>query len=280
MSAPRVDIRLGQGGASQFLPGLTPTEVLGRLEDLSRSHRSGLSISVRPSSPTGAQLVGWTDAAALARASARGYEPAAVVETQGRLAVWLRASQTPDAIRPYVDRATRIAFDLKPVSPVRGAFGPLAGFNANLVASTGAVFSASPQLVGTLTAAVAEHQSQLRARLASSGVPGLGGFRAAADAEQSKGAVEVAWARLALSRGVAQGDVVSVLVTQGIASRSATPQHRLAQAMKTLAKALGHSPSSGVAPALWKAVASVAGLSVKILAGAVKLVRLGSRLSR
>jgi hypothetical protein len=84
---------------------------------------------------------------------------------------------------------------------------------------------------------------------------------------------------LALARGVSQPDILSVLATQGSASRFASPQHSLAHATKTLAAALGET-SPSLSPNLLKAAASITGLSLRVLTLASKVLRLGATLAR
>lgn len=274
LNAPKVDLRIGTGSGSQVLARLSPSEVLERLPELVEAQRRGLAVAVRPSG-AGAHLVGWTSPDQLARAAAAGFQPAAVVQDGSKLAVWVQHAPAGAEVRPFLDRAVQLAY-AQPGTPTARAFGPLASIGSaeKLVSAPGVSYSRAQTLAAELTAARAERTAALAAQLASLGVPRLQTYSAAVGG--SSKAADLAWTRLAVSRGLQHGDVLAVLSQHG-AHRLSSPVHQLSYAIRTLGAALGQHPAS---PALLRSAAAAVAMPVKLVMAASKVVDLGTRLTR
>ncbi|HEX5720853.1 MAG TPA: relaxase/mobilization nuclease domain-containing protein, partial [Thermoanaerobaculia bacterium] len=253
LNASHVDIRIGTGSGSQLLARLSPSEVLDRLPELADSYSRGLVIAVRPSSGTGAHFVGWTSPDQLARAAAAGFQPAAVVQDGSKLAVWVQHAPAGAEVRPFLERAVQLAY-AQPGTPTARAFGPLAGIGPSekVLSAHGVCYGRAQTLAAELTAARAERTAALAAKLASLGVPRLQTYSAAVGG--SSKAVDLAWTRLAVSRGLQHGDILAVLAQNG-AHRLSSPINQLTYATRTLGAALGQHPAS---PALLRSAAAVA----------------------
>jgi len=275
LNAPQVDIRIGTGSSSQLLARLSPSEVLDRLPELADSYSRGLAVAVRPSSGSGAHFVGWTSPDQLARAAAAGFQPAAVVQEGSKLAIWVQHAPAAAEVRPFLDRAVQLAYS-QPGAPTARAFGPLAGVGPakELVSVPGVCYSRAQTLAAELTAARAERTVALAAQLSSLGVPRLQTYAAAMGG--SSKAVDLAWTRLAVSRGLQHGDILAVLAQHG-AHRLASPIHQLTYATRTLGAALGQNPTS---PALLRSSATAVAMPVKLVMAVYQVVQLGARLTR
>jgi hypothetical protein len=246
LNASQVDIRIGTGSGSQLLARLSPSEVLDRLPELADSYSRGLAVAVRPSSGTGAHFVGWTSPDQLARAAAAGFQPAAVVQDGSKLAVWVQHAPAGAEVRPFLDRAVQLAY-AQPSTPTARAFGPLAGIGPSekVLSAHGVCYGRAQTLAAELTAARAERTAALATQLSSLGVPRLQTYSAAVAG--SNKAVDLAWTRLAVSRGLQHGEILAVLAQHG-AHRLSSPIHQLSYATRTLGAALGQHPASSALP--------------------------------
>ncbi|HYN20495.1 MAG TPA: DNA-primase RepB domain-containing protein [Thermoanaerobaculia bacterium] len=248
-----------------------------QVPELAAANAKGLPIAIRAANRAGASFVGFTDAAGAERARASGFEPAAVIDAGGRLAVWVQHAPAAEAVRPYLQRATLLAYGQNPETAGR-AFGPLAGFRdseaaAQIAQASGAAYTRSAPLAAELTTARAERLAELGARLRAAGVPNLATFSSVA---KNPRAADLEWARLALSRGLAQGDVVAILATQG-RHRASAPTTQLRHASNTLAAALGSSRETAH---VLRIVASAAAIPLRILQIAAAVLRFGASLAR
>jgi hypothetical protein len=272
-----------------FKRDLSAEEVVRSAPWLRALSRKGATVEIRPSGERHLQLLRNVSEEGLARAIARGFEPSLAVEVSpGLYDVWLRharpGSEAPEEVLTYARRIARLEYGMS--SRQTTSFGALAGFQAS--PSSPAVLSSPSQrtepysraeaLIPYLSWHVTASRAELNLACERLGLPTLTRFREQSpDLSPRNG--DLAWARLALAKGLPQEQVLRVVALEGSRARAADAPRAVAYAARVLTSALRSTMSLGpeaAAAASLHALGSAVSLPVAVL----RLAKIGVTVAR
>ncbi|HEX4959739.1 MAG TPA: relaxase/mobilization nuclease domain-containing protein [Thermoanaerobaculia bacterium] len=237
-----------------FKRSLKSEEVVRSAPWLRALNRKGASVEIRPAGDGPLQLLRGVSEESLARAVERGFEPALTVRVEpGRYDVWLRhvapGTEPPEEVLTYARRIARLEYGQS--SPRGHSFGALAGFTTSPSSGEAALVSAREvpyRRAGDLIPYLAWHASETRAELGRAcqrlGLPSLASFREQNPALTPRQA-DLGWARLALSKGLPQEQVLTLVALQGSRAQATHAPRAVAYGVKILSSALYSTLSQG-----------------------------------
>jgi hypothetical protein len=261
-----------------FKRDLSGGEVVRAAPWLRALNRKGATVEIRPTGESPLQLLRGVSEESLARAIERGFEPSLTVRVApGRYDVWLRhlapGAEAPEEVLTYARRIARLEYGES--SPKGYTFGAVAGFQASpSIPSTGEAVLVSAcrepyRRSGELIPYLAWHTAEMRAELARAcqrlDLPSLALFRDQ-NPSLSPRQADLGWARLALSKGLPQEQVLTLVALQGSRAQATHAPRAVAYGVKILSSALRSTLSrDAAASATLHALGSAVSLPVAVL---------------
>jgi hypothetical protein len=262
-----------------FKRGLSAEEVVRSAPWLRALNRKGATVEIRPAGERHLQLLRNISEESLSRAIERGFEPSLAVEVSpGRYDVWLRharpGSEAPEEVLTYARRLARLEYGMSTRQTT--SFGALAGFQVS-PSSPPAVLTSQSQrsdpysraeaLIPYLSWHVTAARAELDLACERLGLPTLARFREQ-NPDLSPRNGDLAWARLALAKGLPQEQVLRAVALEGSRAKAADAPRAVAYAARVLSSALRSTLSLGpdaAAAATLHALGSAVSLPVAVL---------------
>ena len=267
LDAPAYDI--GILSARGMLPNqssLSPTSVLSRLSLLKAHNARGAHIYIRPAGEHRFTVLDDLNQESIARLSAEGYEPCALVETSsGNFQAWLKHDDLyPAPLSTFIAQSLAKRFQADPSAADWRRFGRLPGFTnckpkyrrsnglypyVLLRSATGAQFSTAARLRLEMTKLDQLQEQERQSRVAHCHGPAtqisgrspyswlsLERFRNAAKFHDRPAAADIAFCVAAFSLRMPEDAIATTLDSQYL-SRDPNPARRAAYIKRTMAKA-------------------------------------------
>ncbi len=264
IEAPLYDVGvLSDRGMLPGLDGIPASAVLERLPLLKYRNARGSHIYIRPSGEHRFTVLDDLDEASLARLSADGFNPCAVVETSsGNFQAWLRhATVLPKLLGTFAAQTLASRYDADPSAADWRRFGRLPGFTnckpkyrkpdglfpfVRLKSHGGEQYPMAeafePEITQRYEARKQEREE--RRQLASlsprrgprSSMPSLERFRTSAKYQDRPAAADIAFCVAAFADGMTEDQIESALEDDYL-SRDPSPSKRAAYIRRTMTKA-------------------------------------------
>ncbi len=263
IAAPVYDVGvLSAGGMLPGLDGISASAVLDRLPLLKYRNARGSHIYIRPSGEHRFTVLDDLDEASLARLSADGFNPCAVVETStGNFQAWLKhATVLPKLLGTFAAQTFASRYGADPSAADWRRFGRLPGFTnckpkyrksdglfpfVRLKSHTGEQYPMAEAFAQEITQMYDAQQQEREARrqLASlsprggpRSLPSLERFRTCAKYQDRPAAADIAFCVAAHSSGMTEAAIEQALADDYL-SRDPSPSRRAAYIRRTIEKA-------------------------------------------